>query len=79
MRPPAKHRNAHTFQITDHQLWIVALHTGMWKTRQIGIVDRRAGNRVGQMAKTRPQYQPKLNRITPGAGADQPDQIVSVP
>ena len=70
MRPPAKGRDTHPFQITHHQFGVVAGHARMGKAGQIGIVGGNALHCPCQMPKTGPQDQPQTNRGVTGPCPD---------
>ena len=56
----------------------MAAHRRLRKARQIGIGDRHALHRMGQMAKAGPKDQPKANGVCPRPRADG-GQRLSVP
>ncbi len=62
MRAAAEHGNTHAFQITDHQLGVVARHARMGKPRQIVIRDRHAVHSLCDMAKAGAEDQAKPHR-----------------
>ena len=73
VRPPAEHRHARALEPPDHQPRVVPRHPGVREVRQLGIVDRHAVDRVGQVAEARAEHQPERDRLGAGAGADDLD------
>ncbi len=65
MGAAAEDRDPHAFEVADDELGLVAGDAGMGKPGQVGIVDRHAVDRSGEVAEAGAQHEAEATGAAP--------------